>query len=205
MGMITPLAHVAQQVLPYTENMSFAQRYYSSMLSIYTWFVRYYFHYPWHNEISNKYFAHLEQPLPTIQQLRKNVSVIFVNVHRSMAYPRPHLPGLVYIGGAHIKPQPKALPTDLQTFIDESKHGVIYFSLGSWIKSAHMPKEKLDIFLGKTFILNSNFFVLALKQFLFFILLVLISYRYFPSTQATCHLEIRKGIDSKSTEKCSNS
>lgn len=149
MGMLTPLAHVAQQVLPYTEKMTFAQRYYSSMLSMYTYFVRLFLHYPWHNGIAQKHFAHLEQPLPSIQELRKNISVIFVNVHRSITYPRPHMPGLVYIGGAHIKPKPKPLPSDLQTFIDGAEHGVIYFSLGSWIKSAHMPKEKLDIFLGK--------------------------------------------------------
>lgn len=156
MGMLTPLAHVAQQVLPYTEKMTFGQRYYSSMLSIYTWFVRRYLHYPWHMEIVNKYFAHLEQPLPSIQQLRKNISVIFVNVHRSITYPRPHMPGLVYIGGAHIKPKPKPLPDDLKTFIDGAKHGVIYFSLGSWIKSAHMPKEKLDIFLGELISISIN-------------------------------------------------
>lgn len=134
--------------------MTFDQRYYSSMLSVYTWFVRRYFHYPWHDNAANKYFAHLEQPLPTIQQLRKNISVIFVNIHRSMTYPRPHMPSVVYIGGAHINPTPKPLPSDLQEFIDGAKHGVIYFSLGSSIKSAHMPKGKRNMFLREFFILG---------------------------------------------------
>lgn len=58
------------------------------------------------------------------------------------------MPGLVYIGGAHIKP-PRPLPTDLQKFLDESPQGVIYFSLGTVIKGSKMPKEKLDVFLGE--------------------------------------------------------
>lgn len=58
------------------------------------------------------------------------------------------MPGIVYIGGAHIKP-PKPLPADLQKFLDESKHGVIYFSFGSVVTAAKLPKDKLEIFLGK--------------------------------------------------------
>lgn len=56
------------------------------------------------------------------------------------------MPGIVYFGGAHIKP-PKALPAALQEFIDSSEHGVILFSLGSFLQSSDLPKEKVDIFL----------------------------------------------------------
>lgn len=51
------------------------------------------------------------------------------------------------IGGAHIKPV-KPLPNNLQKFLDEAKHGVIYFSLGTVLKSSQMPKEKIQAFLG---------------------------------------------------------
>lgn len=54
---------------------------------------------------------------------------------------------VINIGGAHIKPA-KALSTDLKKFIDEAKHGVIYFSLGTVLKSSQLPKEKLTAFLG---------------------------------------------------------
>lgn len=56
------------------------------------------------------------------------------------------MPGIVYFGGAHIKP-PKALPAAFQEFIDNSEHGVILFSLGSFLQSSDLPKEKVDIFL----------------------------------------------------------
>lgn len=60
------------------------------------------------------------------------------------------MPNIISIGGAHIK-APKALPADLQKYLDDAKDGVIYFSLGSIMKSANMPKEKKAMFLGMVF------------------------------------------------------
>lgn len=87
------------------------------------------------------------EPLPSIDELHRNISIIFVNAHRSISYPRPSMPGLVYIGGAHIR-EPNPLPNELQTFLDDAKHGVIYFSLGTILNPSKMPKEKLNVFLG---------------------------------------------------------
>lgn len=55
--------------------------------------------------------------------------------------------GTISIGGAHIR-EAKPLPDNLQAFLDGAKHGAIYFSLGTVVKSSTLPKEKLDIFLG---------------------------------------------------------
>lgn len=54
---------------------------------------------------------------------------------------------MINIGGAHVKPA-KPLPKDLQTFLDEAKDGVVYFSLGTVVQSSALPKEKLQAFLG---------------------------------------------------------
>lgn len=148
MGLQTPLSHVAHTVLTYTDRMDFSQRWFNTMLTIYDAILRKFYHVPKQTELIEKHFGHLNEPLPSIEQLRKNISVVFVNAHRSITHPRPHMPGLVYIGGAHVKP-PKPLPTDLQRFLDEAPHGVIYFSLGSVIKSNMMPKEKLNTFISK--------------------------------------------------------
>lgn len=59
------------------------------------------------------------------------------------------MPGIVYVGGAHIKSKPNPLPANIQTFLDESPDGVIYFSLGSVVSGSKMPKEKLQVFLGE--------------------------------------------------------
>lgn len=149
MGLLTPISHVSHAILPYTDNMNFCQRWFNAMFTFGQWIIQRYVHYRWQNKLVQTHFSHL-QPLPSIEKLRKNISIIFVNAHRSITHPRPSMPGLVYIGGAHIKP-PKPLPSDLQKFLDESKNGFIYFSLGSIVQSSKMPKEKLNIFLGRTF------------------------------------------------------
>lgn len=86
------------------------------------------------------------RPLPTVEELYQNISMIFVNTHRSVFKPRPQMPGILNVGGSHIKP-PKPLPKDLQQFLDNSKNGVIVFTLGSYMRSADMPKDKIEIFL----------------------------------------------------------
>lgn len=57
------------------------------------------------------------------------------------------MPGIVHVGGAHIK-SPKPLPSHLQEFIDQSEHGVILFSLGAYLQSSKMPKEKIQVILS---------------------------------------------------------
>lgn len=56
--------------------------------------------------------------------------------------------GIIPIGGAHIKPA-KALPNNLQTFLDGAKDGAIYFSFGTVVKSSLLPKHRLEAFLSK--------------------------------------------------------
>lgn len=146
MGLLTPYSHVPHTMLPYTDQMSFFQRWYNFVLSMYEWMIRRTVHVPLQTKLLKSYFSHLE-PLPTFDEMRKNISIAFVNTHQSITYPRPSMPGLVYIGGAHIRP-PKPLSADLKQFLDESEHGVIYFSLGTIMDSSKMPKEKLDIFFG---------------------------------------------------------
>uniref|UniRef100_T1GRG5 Glucuronosyltransferase n=1 Tax=Megaselia scalaris TaxID=36166 RepID=T1GRG5_MEGSC len=97
--------------------------------------------------MAEKHFgSHIEGPLPSISDLEKNISLILVNSHRATDSPRPTISGLVDIGGAHIQ-KPKPLPKDIQDFIDSANDGVVYFSLGSFMKCADMPKEKLTIII----------------------------------------------------------
>lgn len=149
MGLLTPSSHVTHTFLTYTDKMNFFERWYNTAIIHYDWFLRQVIDYPLQNWVIRKNFAHFDS-LPSVSELRKNISLTFVNAHRSITYPRPSMPGLIYIGGAHIKP-PKPLPIDLQQFIDNAEDGVIYFSLGTVVKSSKMPKEKLNAFLGNIF------------------------------------------------------
>ncbi|XP_045481097.1 UDP-glycosyltransferase UGT5-like isoform X9 [Harmonia axyridis] len=76
----------------------------------------------------------------------KRSSLMLVNTHFSLNLPRPLVPNVIEIGGIHLK-KSKKLPENIEKFINESKHGVIYFSLGSMIKGHTFPQEKKDAFL----------------------------------------------------------
>ncbi|XP_037945443.1 UDP-glucosyltransferase 2-like [Teleopsis dalmanni] len=75
---------------------------------------------------------------------------MLLNQHFSLSFPRPYVPNMIQVGGLHISHKPSPLPIDIADFINGAENGVIYFSMGSNIKSEKLPKETIDIFL-KTF------------------------------------------------------
>lgn len=154
MGMLTPWSHVPHILLNYSDNMTFTERAYNAYLSIYEWIYRSWYALPEQNRQAEQFFGHLVaerngEALPTVQQLERSIAIILSNTHRSISTPRPTMPGVINIGGAHIR-DPKPLPADIQRFLDESTNGVIYFSLGSFMQASAMPKDKINTFL-KTF------------------------------------------------------
>ncbi|KAJ8917748.1 hypothetical protein NQ315_005199 [Exocentrus adspersus] len=83
---------------------------------------------------------------PDLNDALYNVSLVLLNSHESIFAPQPHVPCMVEIGGFHVQ-QPKKLPEDLQKFLDNAKEGVIYFSMGSNLKSKNLPVEKREAIL----------------------------------------------------------
>ncbi|KAG6460586.1 UDP-glucosyltransferase 2 [Manduca sexta] len=95
------------------------------------------------NAILKKY---LGNDTPTLTELSDNIHMIFLNVHPIWDDNRPVPPNVVYIGGIHLKP-PKELPEDLKSYLDSSKYGVIFFSLGTNVRSSSLPQEILQTIL----------------------------------------------------------
>ncbi|KAL0860384.1 hypothetical protein ABMA27_009783 [Loxostege sticticalis] len=85
--------------------------------------------------------------VPKLEELRKNVDMIFLNVHSFWDFNRPVPPNVVYLGGIHQKPA-KELPTDLQEYLDSSKNGVIYVSFGSNVDPAFFPPETIQLLVN---------------------------------------------------------
>lgn len=79
-------------MLPYTDNMSFKERWYNAIVTLYDYFIRRFIYLPREEALIKKHFAHLE-PLPSINDLMKSISVVFINSHRALAPPRPAMPG----------------------------------------------------------------------------------------------------------------
>ncbi|XP_030383885.1 UDP-glucuronosyltransferase 2C1 [Scaptodrosophila lebanonensis] len=147
MGLLTPWSFIPHLLLPHTDRMSFSQRAYNAYLSLYDSIMRRWYYLPKMQELAVKYFGDaIKGPLPHVHQLERNISLMLINSHRSVDLPRPGMPGLVNVGGAHIQPA-RPLPAHMQAFIDKATHGVVYFSLGSYMKSTDMPPEKTALIL----------------------------------------------------------
>lgn len=83
-------------MLPYTDNMTFSQRWYNSIVTFYDYFIRRFVYLPREEALMKKHFAHLE-PLPSMNDLLNSISVTFVNAHRALAPPRAAMPGLIQL------------------------------------------------------------------------------------------------------------
>ncbi|XP_053663360.1 UDP-glycosyltransferase UGT5-like [Anopheles marshallii] len=144
MGLNTPWSFVPHMILSYEDDMDFLQRAYNVLISLCDSVYRRYVYLPQQDQLAKEVFGELtkeSERLPSIMELEQSISVILVNSHPILSTPRPSIRGLVNIGGAHIR-APKPLPDELRQFMDEARHGVIYFSLGAYMQSAVMPIEK---------------------------------------------------------------
>ncbi|XP_062551811.1 UDP-glycosyltransferase UGT5-like [Armigeres subalbatus] len=147
MGLMTPWSFVPHPILLYMDEMNFFQRCYNFLISVTDAVVRKYYYLPRQDRLAKKYFASIEGPesFPSVKELETSISVMLINSHISTSPPRPSISGLVNVAGAHIKAA-KPLPQDIQRFLDSATDGAIFFSLGSYVKSSDMPKDKLKAF-----------------------------------------------------------
>ncbi|XP_037868047.1 UDP-glucosyltransferase 2 [Bombyx mori] len=76
---------------------------------------------------------------PSLEELRYSVALVLGNSHVSSGAPLKLPQNYKAIGGYHIAEQSKPLPKEFKNILDNSKHGVIYFSLGSVVSSKSMP------------------------------------------------------------------
>ncbi|KAJ4448758.1 hypothetical protein ANN_00149 [Periplaneta americana] len=136
-------AYIPNCILPYTQYMSFSQRLVNTVLTQVLKLAQYYYSDLTIDELTRK---HLGPDVPPLSELKKNTSLILVNSHFTINIPRPAVPAFVEVGGMHIKSGGK-LPDDLKAYLDEAKDGVIYFSLGSMIRSETLPREKVQAFI----------------------------------------------------------
>ncbi|XP_050355009.1 UDP-glucosyltransferase 2-like [Nymphalis io] len=97
------------------------------------------------NEIYEKHFVpHIRDrgyPVKPFETLKYNGSLVLSNSHVSLGIATRLPPNFIPIGGYHIDHIVKPLPEDLQKIMDNAKHGIIYFSMGSNLRSKHFPIE----------------------------------------------------------------
>ncbi|XP_037052099.1 UDP-glucosyltransferase 2-like [Bradysia coprophila] len=102
-------------------------------------------------EYERDYMIQIRKHFPTVtaslDSMNERIQLVMTNTHPAMGFIRPILPNTIQLGFMHIEP-PAPLPdSDLKTFLDSARNGVIYMSLGSNVKSKDLSPEILAIFL----------------------------------------------------------
>ncbi|XP_055537419.1 UDP-glycosyltransferase UGT5-like [Wyeomyia smithii] len=138
-----PYSQIPHTFLSYTDRMSFMERTINTLLWNADRFYYQNFYLPRQEEMYNKHFPNTAL---SFQQMMKNTSLVLLNQHFSLSFPHPYAPNMIEIGGIQIG-EPKVLPDDIQRFINNSEHGVIYFSMGSMLKGRNFPAEKRNAFI----------------------------------------------------------
>lgn len=78
--------------------------------------------------------------MPHPNVVARNVSFILQNAHAVVTNPRPYYPNVAEIACIHCRPAEKLSP-ELNEFFETAPAGVIFFSMGSSVKSKNIPEH----------------------------------------------------------------
>ncbi|XP_060837325.1 UDP-glucosyltransferase 2-like isoform X3 [Rhopalosiphum padi] len=98
---------------------------------------------PW---LTNVRMMYREPKRYDVPGVRHKPSLVFINTHFITESPRPFPVNMIQIGGIHLRP-PGVLPDDILEFIENSPHGVIYFTFGSVSSMSALPKHIKQTFI----------------------------------------------------------
>jgi UDP:flavonoid glycosyltransferase YjiC (YdhE family) len=124
--------------------MTFVQRFVNIAMIFYETAYMALNYWPLQNQIYEESFPN---PKPSLGEAMKNVSLVLLNSHFTLNYPRPYVPNMIEVGGLQINRDSNPLPKDIKEFLDAATDGVIYFSMGSSIQSTTLPNEKREALL----------------------------------------------------------
>ncbi|XP_072379437.1 UDP-glucosyltransferase 2-like [Diabrotica undecimpunctata] len=144
MGNPNPPSLYSEMFLPYNGKLTLYERIKSTAYYLFVRFYRTFVILPKSDALARKY---LGNELPYIEDIERNISLLLMTTNPFLYTPRPTLPTIVSLESIHVKPV-EPLPDDLKNFLDESKEGVIYFSLGSNIQSVNIPEEIRDTLIA---------------------------------------------------------
>jgi len=107
-GNPNPYAYVPDPFLSYKDKMNFWERMVNTLTGTAWRLGRMYYYLPGQDAIMRKYFNESDD-LPSLAALEYTTSLVLLNHHFSISYPRPFMPNMVQVGGMHVQ-APKKLP-----------------------------------------------------------------------------------------------
>jgi len=87
-----------------TSDMSFTQRLKNTITGVLQLYVENYLYLPKMKEVMDTHFIYKGwESRPSLEDMLNNVSLTLVNSHHAIGISRPYLPGVIDVGGMHIK------------------------------------------------------------------------------------------------------
>uniref|UniRef100_A0A8D8QFZ6 UDP-glucuronosyltransferase n=1 Tax=Cacopsylla melanoneura TaxID=428564 RepID=A0A8D8QFZ6_9HEMI len=143
-GSVCNPSYVPDLMTGFTNKMSFLERFENYMFSLYMYIFINPKMFRIQDDLALKYFGLTSHS--TIQ-LVQNKSLILSTTSWLYQYPRPVYPYTIIVGPTHIGTT-KPLPQDLESWIAGAEKGVIYFSLGSNMRSSSLEESKRNAILS---------------------------------------------------------
>nr|WEU75320.1 uridine diphosphate-glycosyltransferases 40AP4 [Glyphodes pyloalis] len=137
-------AYTADITSANTYPFSFKERVQQLLIQIGISALKYFYINTFENKVYNsleKYIRLRGREPPAFKEVVFNASLILGNSHVSLGQAMTLPPNYINVGGYHIESNPKPLPDDLQKLLDNAKHGLIYFSMGSNLRSKDLPDQ----------------------------------------------------------------
>ncbi|XP_068228236.1 UDP-glycosyltransferase UGT5-like [Palaemon carinicauda] len=131
-------AYVPNQYLPYGDHMNLWERTLNTIARFISPYLRNRLVLSRLDGVVQRF---LKDPFVSLSEVEKNVSLVLVNSHYSLGYPRPLLPNVVEVGGMHCRNPRPIQDAELKHFLDSSPVPVVFFSLGSSIRSDQLPAD----------------------------------------------------------------
>jgi glucuronosyltransferase len=107
-GSPNPYSYVPDEFLHYTDKMNFWERMHNTVVGTLKLLGRQLIHLPRQNAAMQKHFNYTDN-LPPVWELQYRTSLVLLNSHYSLSYPKAVTPNYVQVGGMHVKP-PNKLP-----------------------------------------------------------------------------------------------
>lgn len=123
----------------FPQSMTFTQRLQTTVQTVLEFLITEYFMMPKIEKIVRS----VHPGIPTIQEIEKKATrLILVNSHPVSDYRQPAMPHVKLVGGAQIQ-NAKDLPAELKTIADNAKNGLVFFSLGTNMRSDTLGSERI--------------------------------------------------------------
>ncbi|CAH1160040.1 unnamed protein product [Phaedon cochleariae] len=130
-------------MLGFEGDLTFANKVESLLFNIWYRMLYYWYALPSADKVARKYFG---EDIPYLGDIERNTSLLLVNSNPIMHGVRPNVPNVIEINQIHIKKK-KPLPEDIRKYLDSSPQGIVYFSLGSNVKSANLTESTRNVII----------------------------------------------------------